>query len=352
MHLRAAGPVLIVGPGAVGTLLAARLAHAGTDVVLAARDEAGARSLRAGIEAVAPDGGTVRATPRVVARPEALGAGAPGARGGSPDAQVVPRLLVLATKCADAPAALATWLPALPEDAPVVALQNGVLGDPLKALAGPRFLECTVSFPATLAAPGRAVQTGPGGLHLGPWPRATARDEPKAVRAVAEVLAQAAPVRGTANMQGVKWTKLAANACITSLGVLTGQELGDLLREPRARAAFLAIVGEAHAAGRADGVRFEPVAGFRPGLFAAPLPGRDLLLRALGRKYRRHRSSSLQSLERGRRTEVDYLNGHVVATARRHGLAVPVNHAVVQAIHAIEEGRLAPAPDNLDLLAK
>lgn len=259
-------------------------------------------------------------------------------------------MLVLATKCADAEAALRAWLPTLGEDAPVVTLQNGVLGDALQAIAGDRLVECTVALPATLAGPGRSVQTGPGGLHIGPWPRATARDDPKAFRAVAEVLADAAPVAASANMQGVKWTKLTVNSCITSLGVLTGQELGTLLRDRQARDAFLRITEEAYAAGRADGVRFEPVSGFRPGLFGRRLPGRGLLVSLVGRKYRRHRSSSLQSLERGRRTEVDWLNGHIVATARRHGLDAPVNAAVVDLVDAIEGGQAAPSPRHLDAL--
>ncbi len=330
------GPVVVVGPGAVGVLIAARLAAAGTKVLLAARDAAGAKLLAAGVSVQGPEGTSVAAKVPVVTRPR--------------DLPAAPRMLVLATKCADAEAALQAWLPSLDEDAPVVALQNGVMGDRLAPLAGDRHVECTVSFPATLAGPGRSVQTGPGGFHVGPWPRAGPRDDPKEFRKVAEVLAEAAPVTASANMQGVKWTKLAINNCITSLGVLTGQELGPLLARRDARQAFLRIVEETYAAGRADGVRFEAVSGFRPGLFGRRLPGRDALVRLVGRKYRRHRSSSLQSLERGRRTEVDWLNGHVVATARRHGLEAPVNAAVVDLAHAIEEGRAKPGPEHLAAL--
>lgn len=338
VHLRDDGPILIVGAGAIGTLLAARLAEAGTAVVVAARDAAGARLLEGGLRAVAPDGAVVEAKVPVV-----HGVAAP---------EAPPRMLVLATKCADAEPALRQWLPHLPDEAPVVTLQNGVLGDRLKALAGDRLVECTVSFPATLDGPGQATQTGPGHLHLGPWPKASPRDDPQSFRNVGQALAPATPVLGNGNMQGVKWSKLAINSCITSLGVLTGVELGNLLADRRARRAFLAIVEEAYAAGHAEGVKFEAVSGFRPALFGNPVPGRDLLLRLLGRKYRRHRSSSLQSLDRGRRTEVDFLNGHIVATARRHGLAAPVNAAVVDLVHEIEAGQRKPSLANLDTLMR
>lgn len=336
MRLPERGLVVVVGAGAIGTILAARLHAAGSEVLVAARDAAGARRLADGLRATGPDGSVVASRVPVVLGPDDLASS--------------PRLLVLATKCADAEPALRSWLPHLDDEAPIVALQNGVLGDILKPLAGDRLVECTVAFPATLDAPGQATQTGPGGLHLGPWPKASPRDDPAAFKAVAQALSPACPVQGSGNMQGVKWSKLAINSCITSLGVLTGVQLGDLLADARARQAFLAIVQEAHAAGRADGVKFEAVNGFRPGLFAAPLPGRDALLRLLARKYRRHRSSSLQSLERGRRTEVDFLNGHIVTTARRHGLAAPVNQAIVEGIHAIEAGRAQPSLDHLDSL--
>lgn len=151
-------------------------------------------------------------------------------------------------------------------------------------------------------------------------------------------------------MQGVKWTKLLINSCITSLGAGTGADLGALLHDPRARAAFLDITTEGYRAGRADGVRFEAVAGFRPGLFARPLPGRNLLLRLIARRHRRQRSSSLQSLQRGQKTEADFLNGHIVATAAKHGLQAPVNQALVSLLHDIENGRRKPSLDNLDLL--
>lgn len=334
-----AGPVVVVGPGAIGLAVAARLQAAGTEVALACRTKESAGQLaRSGIVAIGPDGRRVEARPATLHSPSQLPRAA--------------RMLVLATKCSAAEAALRTWLPAVAEDAPVVALQNGVLGDRLRPMAGDRLVECTVAFPATLESPGVSQQTGPGHLRIGPWPRAGPRDDPAAYKDAARLLADCAPVQASPNMRGVKWTKLLINSCISTLGVATGQELGVLLRDRHAQEAFLAIVEEGYAAGRADGVRFEAVSGFRPRLFATRVPGRRLLLSILAGKYRRHRSSSLQSLERGQRTEVDYLNGHIVATARRHGLATPVNLALVDLVHRIEVGEVRPSLDHLASLAR
>ena len=78
---------------------------------------------------------------------------------------------------------------------------------------------------------------------------------------------------------------------------------------------------------------------------------KDMLVRLVGRKYRDLRSSSLQSLERGRKTEIDYLNGYVVNKAREVGVEVPLNQRLVRFIKQIENGERTIAERNIaDLL--
>lgn len=60
---------------------------------------------------------------------------------------------------------------------------------------------------------------------------------------------------------------------------------------------------------------------------------------AIGYKYRKLKSSSLQSLERGQPTEVDYLNGYIVKHGVASGVNVPVNTVIVNMIHEIESGK-------------
>jgi 2-dehydropantoate 2-reductase len=74
---------------------------------------------------------------------------------------------------------------------------------------------------------------------------------------------------------------------------------------------------------------------------------RDLLIRIIGFKYRRIKSSSLQSLERGRKTEVDHLNGYICARGRKHGVPTPINDAVVRMVKEIEAGQRKMTPENL-----
>lgn len=333
-----AAPVLVIGPGAIGTIVAARLAARGHPVTVACRTRGTAETItRQGLVAVEVKGRTLSASVAAVHKPRRL----------SPE----PRLAVLATKCQDALTALESWTRHLPNDCPVVAMQNGMMGDRLAPAAQGRVVECVVAFPATLEGSGRSRQTGPGGFILGEWPEGAPTPR---VQEAARILSAAGPVRTTKNMRGAKWTKLIINSCITTLGVLTNTTLGELLKGARARDAFLAVATEGYRSGRADGVRFEPIQGFRPFMFALPQRGgrfarawRHQLLRVLARKQGRHRSSSLQSLERGAKTEVDFLNGALVEAAGRRGIPAPVNEALVRLVHEIEGGGRRPGLENL-----
>ena len=66
---------------------------------------------------------------------------------------------------------------------------------------------------------------------------------------------------------------------------------------------------------------------------------RHLTIRIIGYKYRHIKSSSLQSIERGRRTEVDFLNGYICARGRELGVTTPLNDALREMVHEIEDGK-------------
>ena len=72
------------------------------------------------------------------------------------------------------------------------------------------------------------------------------------------------------------------------------------------------------------------------------------MVRVVGIRYGKQKSSSLQSLERGRKTEIDYLNGYVVQQAQEVNVETPVNAALVKMIKEIENGRRKITPENVD----
>ncbi len=324
--------MLVIGPGALGVLVAVRLQNAGNSIEVAARDAKSAKALPSRWEAIDARGDSQTAAIATVASP----------RGAGPYDAVI-----LATKCDDAVSALKTWLPTLAASGAVIALQNGIIGDSLAALAADRLVECTVALPASLLGPGRSEQTGPGGFILGAWPDGR-MEAATPLKLAGELMAEVAPTRVHSNMTGVKWSKLCLNSGITGLGALTGKTLGDLVDSKDARLALMHIITEGYRAGDALGVDFEKVGGFHPKMFAVAKPSRlglarrHAVLRIIGRRFRRQRSSSLQSLDRGRRTEVHHLNGFIAEVAIAMDLAAPVNQAVARLVQDIEGGTRQP----------
>jgi 2-dehydropantoate 2-reductase len=75
---------------------------------------------------------------------------------------------------------------------------------------------------------------------------------------------------------------------------------------------------------------------------------RDIMIRIIGFRYRRLKSSSLQSLERGKPSEIDYLNGFIVKQASEHNITVPVNSKIVEIVKMIEHGELPFSIRNFD----
>jgi 2-dehydropantoate 2-reductase len=109
--------------------------------------------------------------------------------------------------------------------------------------------------------------------------------------------------------------------------------------------------------GRARGFEVEPIWGIAPQRFVDAVGGRGLAeveadisrdapSRAGGRP------SLLQDVMRGRRTEIEYLNGYAVAEGRKAGVATPVNEAVVDLYRRHGVGTLVPDPRNLEPLLK
>ena len=109
--------------------------------------------------------------------------------------------------------------------------------------------------------------------------------------------------------------------------------------------------------GTALGHRIEPILGIAAKRFAEASGAADIEI--LGREIAADaqsrsggRPSMLQDVMKGRRTEIDYLNGFVAAEGRTVGIPTPFNDAVVAAFHAHGVGQLKPDPSNLEPLVR
>lgn len=323
--------ILVIGPGALGVIAAVRLQNAGHVVAVAARSpEKAARLGDAGLRVQQDDASILHANVPIL---------------GSPSEVDAPFDLILhTTKAQAAEAALRTWLPSLAPDGWVVPFQNGLLTDRMQAIAPGRVIACAVYYGATLVGEGHSRQTGPGWLFVGPWPTGAAGPGTPAHR-LAEVLDSIVPTRAHANMQCVKWSKLVLNSAQTSLGVVTGLTMHGMARDDDVARTFQAVIREGLAVMAAQDlkpVRVGPANLALLGRLPAALFPAAMRLRT--RKHGAYTSSSAQSLARGEPSEVDQINGAIVAAGRRFDVATPLNVALVARVHAIERGEAAPDP--------
>ena len=261
-------------------------------------------------------------------------------------------MVLLATKANDCLEAAKELLPLLSQDSIVVSLQNGICEDALAGVLGrDRVVGCVVGWGATMHAPAEIEVTSPGEFVIG---NIDHRHDQRLLL-VQEMLSAVVPTRISDNIMGELYSKMIINSCINSLGVITGMKLGKLLATSKARKIFTALMREAIAVAAAIGIKVEPGGGGKLDYYSF-LDGssfmsdlkRTLLMRIIGFKYRRIRSSSLQSLERGQRTEIDYLNGYICNRGRENGVPTPINDAVVSMIREIETGTRKFCLENLN----
>jgi 2-dehydropantoate 2-reductase len=254
--------------------------------------------------------------------------------------------VLLAVQPPQVEAAAKSALPALSPRGKLVCFQNGLCEERVARIAGvERVVGGVVAWGASMVEPGLYDRTSAGGFSLGVLPAG----DPSRLEELARLLEAVGPVTITRNLAGVRWSKLAINCAVSTLGTLGGERLGALLRVRFVRRLALEVLTEAVTVAAAEGVALEKVAGTVDLTWLAlrdderqrssmSLATKHTLMLAVGARYRRMRSSMLAALERGREPAVDFLNGEVVERAARHGLAVPVNTRARELVWAVARG--------------
>jgi 2-dehydropantoate 2-reductase len=232
-----------------------------------------------------------------------------------------------------------------PADAVIVSLQNGVGNVALlrERLPGRRVLAGMVPF--------NVIALGEGRFH-----RATSGDiviEQDEADTASQLSVPGLKLRPSSDIAGVQWGKLLVNLN-NALNALADLPLRQQLAQRAWRSLFADQIAEGLAAIRAEGIKpvsSTPVpAGLMPHLLRLPDPVFALLLGTTMKIDPEARSSMWEDLQRGRRTEIDYLQGLITEIADRHGLKVPLSRRVVALIKSAEaKGKGSPGltPDQI-----
>jgi 2-dehydropantoate 2-reductase len=339
----------IMGAGAIGCNVGGMLARAGHDVTLVDQ-------WPAHVEKIKADGLTLSGTwPDYVVPVKALHLY---------EAQLIDEpfdAAFLAVKGYDTEWATMFILRFLKEpDGVIVDFQNGINDERVAAVAGRhRTLGCVITIGAGLYEPGVALRTDPigtdrVGFKIG---ELDGSDTPRA-RALVEAMNDVTLTKFTNNLFGERWSKMAANCMSNPLAGLSGYGTSETKTVPVARRIGIQVASEVIQVARAAGHEVEPIAGIEAQRYVDGANGKNLsqlendMVAAVAKTAGAGRPAFLQDVMRGRRTEIDELNGFVVAEGKRLGVATPFNQAVVDAVKAHAVGTLQPDPKNLDSIAK
>jgi 2-dehydropantoate 2-reductase len=331
---------LIVGIGALGGTIAARAVRAGLPVRLAARSTNSAAALRRSGLRVTGTGGEIRTDAIDVAAIEDY------KKEGQFD------LILLATKAQDALEVAPRVLGLLAPGGVILPIQNGgvarVLADDL---GEGRILGGFSNLGATMVEPGVYEQKNAGHLVIGEL----AGGVSDRVERIARALGRAIEVRVSSNMTGAIWSKLLINCSVTTIGALCSQTMRQYMETKAGKKVFRRTYEEALSVALATGTRPERLAvdPIPPGWASnVAVEGRyESWIEAMIAFYGDIKPSMLQDFERGRKTEIDFINGYVVTLGRASGVPIHMNAGITGLVRQIERGDLEPAPDRINDLA-
>ncbi|MEX0763515.1 MAG: 2-dehydropantoate 2-reductase [Dehalococcoidia bacterium] len=259
----------------------------------------------------------------------------------------------IAVKSYDTEWATALILPYLTPGAPVLSVQNAINDDRVAAVAGrERTVGCITTIGAGCYEPGHVVRTDsyPLGFKIGELDGS----ETERAQEITALMGHVADAKLTTNLWGERWSKLGVNCMTNSLAGLTGYGTAQVRTIPEVRRVAVQIGAETFRVAAKLGMEVGLVYGAESSLYIDAAEGRrveelELVMMGQANGAGNGKPSLLQDVLKGRRTEIDYLNGYVAEKGRETGIPTPFNNCVVEIFHRLGIG-FKPDPRHIEPL--
>jgi 2-dehydropantoate 2-reductase len=345
--------IVIVGAGAVGGYLGAHMTHAGHDVTMVDPWPEHVHTMRTrglSISGMSPEESlTVKMQARHLTELQDLVKERPV------------DIAILAVKSYDTIWAAHMIAQYLSPDGYVVSAQNCVNEERIAGVVGwGRTVGCMVgnNFAVELYEPGAIRRTMPkdgkvptleaGEVHGRITPR---------IETLAGILSSVDLARATTNLWGVRWSKLCVNGMRNGVSAATGLGGNARDRHDRIRRVVVKLAGESVKIGRALGLDLEPISKIDPDLWVRASDNEPTAVAELdaiiiastsgAARSDLQRPSMAQDIAKGRRTEIDYMNGYIAEKGAAAGVPAPTHAALTRIVREVERGQLEAKPENL-----
>ena len=237
----------------------------------------------------------------------------------SVDGVELPELVVITTKAYDTASAIDSCRVWASADVKVLTLQNGLGNlDALREWKGRRAFGGTTTMGANLLGPGKVRLSGLGRTVIG-----SDKDPVGAQRIVRAFAESGLPTVTNDNILAEIWAKAIVSACINPLTAILRVSNGKLLESPPISQLMSEVCDECELVARRAGVRL-PYASIKS------------RVRAVARDTSNNRSSMLQDIERGKRTEVAQINGAFVRHGLEQDVRTPLNQTLLAMVESLE----------------
>lgn len=169
---------------------------------------------------------------------------------------------------------------------------------------------------------------------------------------IADILSAAGKTEINTNIWGAKWTKLAVNCMSQGVAGVLGIFDWEITQNSKILELCIRLGREVFQVGMTLGYRLEPIFGMSAEEFLGSTDEvlKKNLVTLISHVGKRARNSVLQDHLKGRRSEVDFMNGLVVKKGEEAGVPTPLNQAITSITKKIEEGILKPSLENLAML--
>ena len=338
--------IAVLGVGAIGGIIGGYLTRAGHDVTLIDQWPANVEAIREKGLTVSTQEGDFTVAANAVHLGEVCNISEPF------------DLVFLAMKSYDTEWATHFILPHMTGNGAIVSAQNGINDERIGPIAGwSRVVGCVITLGAGMYEPANPIRTSVADRQAFTIGEPSGLESARA-NAIADMLGVVGPTKVTPNLWGQRWSKLAVNSMANPICALTGLTSGASRETPGVVDVTIKIGAEVVRVGTALGVEVEPINNVPATQYveatesATALEDLKSQLAETARELGAGRPSMLQDVMKGRRTEIEYLDGYVAERGRQAGVATPACDRITGLLKRVERGELSSNADNIQLMGE